>query len=260
MNDGLDNSNVDISLEIMNRSKVDEVRILMSELSSSNRDLISNEFACGMRRQSNSIIKSIKEIVHYRASNISDHEAVRSIIIGACCGPLVDLKTLSNELEIYGNRNYLKLDMYRKRRDAYLRGEITTLAGVRYSSSSYGFTEDVLNYLRNWYVDDECSTPDRCGRKVDHVDCTEARVTKVVRHMKAGDHQENHDPFVEFRRMTCLELCARSFRDAERTMQPRIPSRAVLEACRPSYVKYFKRYEFGECSACINQLITTSAC
>ena len=58
------------------------------------------------------------------------------------------------------------------------------MRGERYASDNYGFTEDVMEFLRDWFVDDACSTPDKWGRKVFHVDNTGAKVLQVVRHMK----------------------------------------------------------------------------
>ena len=88
-----------------------------------------------------------------------------------------------------------------------------------------------------------------CGRKVNHVDCTEGRVAKVVRHMKAGIVKKsmislsNSEVWHVWNYALDLSVMLN-------VRYNRIPSRAVLEACRPSYVKYCKRSEFGECSAC----------
>ena len=41
-------------------------------------------------------------------------------------------------------------------------------------------------------MDDECSTPDKWGRKVFHVNDSGLKVPRIVRHMKAGDRWENH--------------------------------------------------------------------
>ena len=124
------------------------------------------------------------------------------------------------------------------------------MSGERHLSGNYGFTEEVLQYLMGWFVDDACSTPDVWGRKVFHVDSTGAKVQKVVRHMIAGDRYENHDLFVKLRGNECLQLCVKTLQTSGRTMKPRIPGVTVLDSCMPSFVKYFKKSEFGECSIC----------
>ena len=56
------------------------------------------------------VISALKDIIHHRAANVPDHEAIRSTIISACCGPDVTFQALSKMLGIYGNRNYMKLE------------------------------------------------------------------------------------------------------------------------------------------------------
>ena len=197
-----------------------------------------------------SILKSIKEVVQQRTSRDQHHEAVRSTIISACCGEHVNLKKISQLLGIYENRNAHKLTKYKDRREGYMTGRSNHMSGQRYSSDHYGFTEDVMQFMRDWFEDDECSTPDKWGRKVFHTDRTGTKSYKVVRHMKAGDREENHELFVKIRGEQCLQLCTKSLIDAGRKMSPRVPSVTVLEACRPNFAKYFKKSEFGECSTC----------
>ena len=83
-----------------------------------------------------------------------------------------------------------------------------------------------------------------------HLDKGGNKRPMVVRHMKAGDRDENHDLFVRLRGDDCLALCKKVLSEHGRKMTPRIPSMSVLEAYRPSYAKYFKKSEFGECSLC----------
>ena len=85
--------------------KIAHVRRILAEMTSSDREQISSELTVGMHRSFHNIIKSIKEIVHFRTSKHMDHEAIRSIIISACCAHLVDLKNLAGVLELYGNQN-----------------------------------------------------------------------------------------------------------------------------------------------------------
>ena len=56
-----------------------------------------------------------------------------------------------------------------------------------------------MQFLRDWFDDDDCSTPDKWGRKVFHLEVEGNKIPKVVRHMKAGDRIENHELFVKLR-------------------------------------------------------------
>ena len=76
-----------------------------------------------------SVLAAIKDIIHYRTSNDPDHEALRSTVISACYGPEVPSKFLSQVPSIYRNINYMKLDVYRRRRDTDLAGETTHMMG-----------------------------------------------------------------------------------------------------------------------------------
>ena len=99
-------------------------------------------------------------------------------------------------------------------------------------------------------MDDECSTPDKWGRKVFHVNDSGLKVPRIVRHMKAGDRWENHKLFVSLRGEECMKICTLSLQAAGRKMKPRIPGSSLLESCRPNFAKYFQKYEFGDCSLC----------
>ena len=197
-----------------------------------------------------SIIKSIKEVVLYRISTCKEHEAVRSNILSACCGPNVDLPALSAALGIYENRNWPKLKIYRSRRVAYLRGSTMDMSGDRYKGLHYGFPVEVIRVLQNWFLDDDCSTPDVRGRKVFYTDEHGNRTPKILRHMKAGDRDENHALFLKLRGEKCLAICSKSLSTSGRRMTPRVPGKTILESYRPNFVKYFKGTEFGECSLC----------
>ena len=107
------------------------------------------------------IINSITEIVHHRIFRDREHEAVRSPISSACCGPQVNLTILSRLLGIYENRNAHKLQKYRYRREDYITGKARNMSGEKYSSDCYGFPLTVMNFMRDWYEDDDCSTPDK---------------------------------------------------------------------------------------------------
>lgn len=107
-----------------------------------------------------------------------------------------------------------------------------------------------MKFLKRWFVDDNCSTPDRWGRKVYHVNDSGLKLPVVVRHMKAVDRWENHKLFVSLCGEECLRICANSLRAAGREKKPSIPGSTLLESCRPNFVKYFQSYEFGDCSLC----------
>ena len=68
--------------------------------------------------------------------------------------------------------------------------------------------------------------------------------------MKAVDLWENHKLFVSLCGEECMRICAMSLRAAGRKTKPRIPGSTSLEGCRPNCVKYFQKYEFGDCSLC----------
>ena len=124
------------------------------------------------------------------------------------------------------------------------------MRGERYASVHYGFSELVMQFMRNWFDDDDSSTPDVYGRKVWYKNTHGNKIHKVVRHMKAADREENHELFVKLRGAECLRICSDTVKGAGRKMKIRVPSRTVLESCRPNYAKYFKKSEFGDCSLC----------
>ena len=242
-----DDSHIALS-ESRNNTNIAAVRRLLGVLSSEERDIIVSELDLQGHGVSSGITTAIKDIIHYRSSKDLEQEALRSTVISACCGPDVTLKELSNVLGIYGNRNYFKLNVYRRRREAYLAGHATNLSGERYASQRHGYPEDVMSFLTRWFVDDCCSTPDRWGRKVYHINDSGLKVQTVIRHMKAADRWENHKLFVSLRGEECRRICSTSLRAAGRKLQPRIPGSTLLESCRPNFVKYFQKYEFGDCS------------
>ena len=244
-----DDSHIALS-ESRNNTNIAAVRRLLGVLSSEERDMIVSELDLQGHGVSSGITTAIKDIIHYRSSKDLEQEALRSTVISACCGPDVTLKELSNVLGIYGNRNYFKLNVYRRRREAYLAGHATNLSGERYASQRHGYPEDVMSFLTRWFVDDCCSTPDRWGRKVYHINDSGLKVQTVIRHMKAADRWENHKLFVSLRGEECRRICSTSLRAAGRKLQPRIPGSTLLESCRPNFVKYFQKYEFGDCSLC----------
>lgn len=110
-----DDSCIDLSA-IRNDSNIEAVRRLLVVLSSQERDMIASELGLQGHGVFSGILSAIKDIIHYRTSNDPEQEDLRSMIISACCGPEVTLKELSNVLGIYRNRNYLKLNVYRRRR------------------------------------------------------------------------------------------------------------------------------------------------
>ena len=95
------------------------------------------------------VISAIKDIIHLRSLNDHGTEAIRSTVISACCGPRVSFQSLSQAIGIYGNRNYMKLSTYKKRRDAYLAGSTSHMRGLQYAPHHYGFTEDVMKFMRD---------------------------------------------------------------------------------------------------------------
>ena len=196
------------------------------------------------------VIESIREILHNKVSLDREHAAVRSTIISACCGPNVNLQELSQLLGIYENRNFHKLAVFKERREAYIGGRTSNMNGERYASAHYGFPPEVMQFLREWFIDDDCSVPDRWSRKVFHVNKNGIKTRAIVRHMRVLDRIKGHERFVKLRGKECLKLCSESLLRAGRKMIPRIPGRTVLESCRPSFVKYFKKTEFGDCSLC----------
>ena len=40
-------------------------------------------------------------------------------------------------------------------------GKSANLKGERYSTEKYGFPEEVMNFMRAWFDDQECGTPDK---------------------------------------------------------------------------------------------------
>ena len=87
--------------------------------------------------------------MHHRTSKDREHASVRSKIISACCGPEVDLNTVSEVLEFYTNRNVHKLKMYKERREEYMAGKSNNMSGCRYSADQYGFTTEVVDFMKD---------------------------------------------------------------------------------------------------------------
>ena len=226
------------------------LKCLLSVLPEPQREQLMLEFSGKEITVLRSILKSIKEVVLKRSSTCKEQEAVRSNIISACCGPDVELPALSDALGIYKNRNWPKLELYRSRRVAFMRGSTVDMSGDRYKGLHYGFPVEVIRVLQNWFLDDDCSTPDVWGRKVFYTDEHGNRTPKILRHMKAGNRDENHALFLKLRGEKCLAICSKSLITSGRKVTPRVPGKTILESYRPSFVKYFKGTEFGECSLC----------
>ena len=51
------------------------------------------------------VIASITEVLHFRTSKHSDHEAVRSTLLSSICSPEIDLVHVSKLFKLYQNRN-----------------------------------------------------------------------------------------------------------------------------------------------------------
>ena len=135
---------------------------MMDEISEEDRDKLIKEYIGSQQQVLTEVIQSvIKGVVNNRSSFDREHENVRSTVISACCGPQVNLRALSELLGIYGNRNVHKLNKYKARRAEYMNGIVSHMCGHRYAAEHYGFPPEVLQYLRDWYDDDECSTPDK---------------------------------------------------------------------------------------------------
>ena len=139
------NIDVPVSTYITN---IDKIRQLLSEVSREERNMVASELGSQGYGIFGGVTSALKDIIHHRAANVPDHEAIRSTIISACCGPDVTFQALSKMLGIYGNRNYMKLEVYRKRREAYFAGQATNLRGERYASDKYGYTKEVMNFMR----------------------------------------------------------------------------------------------------------------
>ena len=131
-------------LRFISDSKVAKVKYLFNEIPQKSRrklwtELIEKE---SLQSRMQKIVNSIKEVIHHRVSTDREHEGVRSTLISACCRSDLKLKTVSQVLELYKNRNFHKLKVYKERRDAYMSGRAKHMSGDRYSRDSYGFTND----------------------------------------------------------------------------------------------------------------------
>ena len=121
--------------KIISSSKKIRAIKLINELSKEDREELIGSFVGNSQHIISAIITSLKEVLHNRDSSDSDHEAVRSTIISACCGPNIKLRALSEVLEIYQNRNYHRLP---GRHDA----AITTICTHRANNKKRAFLSD----------------------------------------------------------------------------------------------------------------------
>ena len=205
------------------KRNLESIRGLISGLTAPDYRQLGKDVADEQHSFMETVFTSLREIIHNRDSADRDHEGVRSTVISACCGYHVDLSKLSCLLGIYENRNFHKLQLYKARREAYMLGRSRTMTGERYASNHYGFSTLVIQFLRRWFDDDDCSTPDIYGRKVVYADTNGMKSYKVIRHMKAGDREENHALFIKLRGAECLQLCSKSMKATGSKMKLRIP-------------------------------------
>ena len=96
----------------------------------------------------NLIAVAIKEVLLFTSSNYRKYEAVRSTILGTICAPSIPLKDVAEAMEIYGNRNFHKLKLYRERRQAFIGGSAENMSGRVYAPDCYGFPKEVVTFLR----------------------------------------------------------------------------------------------------------------
>ena len=85
-------------MSVESESRIDEVRILLSEMSQSERELIISELTVGMHRTLCDIFQSVKEVIHFRPFKGIQYEAIRHTLISSCCSPQIDLKSLAKAL------------------------------------------------------------------------------------------------------------------------------------------------------------------
>ena len=117
-------------------------------------------------RVSKQIMTAIKEVLHFKTSKQSDHEAVRSTLLSAICAPEIRLRDVSDLLSVYQNRNHHKLAVYQGRRKKYLQRQASHMRGQRYAAELYGFPKAVKELMIKWFEHDECGTKDTWGRKI----------------------------------------------------------------------------------------------
>ena len=115
-------------------SKKSRVKQLMKDLTKEDQKDVITSLVGKNHGIHSQIITSLKEVLHNRGSSGRDHEAVRSTVISACCGSGIKLSALSEVLEIYQNRNYHRLKIYKTRRENYMSGIMTNMSGYRYAS------------------------------------------------------------------------------------------------------------------------------
>ena len=82
-------------------TNIDKIRQLLSEVSREERNMVASELGSQGYGIFGGVISALKDIIHHRAANVPDHEAIRSTIISACCGPDVTFQALSKMLGIY---------------------------------------------------------------------------------------------------------------------------------------------------------------
>ena len=79
------------------------------------------------------LVDAIREVIHYRSSKRAGCENIRSVLLSSVCAPGVKLKDVAKLMCIYENRNYLKLEVYKKRRAAYMSGNSEHMSGTRHA-------------------------------------------------------------------------------------------------------------------------------
>ena len=107
-----------------------------------------------------------KNQCHNHTSSAQEHANVRSAVICACCWPRVSLKSMSELLEIYENRNLYKLNKYKERKVGYMNCTESHMSRHRYAADHYGFPNKVVIFegLIRWrWVRRQIGRGERCS-------------------------------------------------------------------------------------------------
>ena len=118
-------------------SLLDDIRIILNKVSDAGRsEIISKltEFKFDEDLEiTKQVVEAIREVIHYRGSKRASCENVRSVLLSSVCAPGIKLKDVAKLMRIYENRNYQKLEKYKKRRAAYMSGNSDHMSGTRYA-------------------------------------------------------------------------------------------------------------------------------
>ena len=87
-------------------------------------------------------------------------------------------------------KNHHKLEKYRERRKAFIDGMADSMTGDRYESEKYGFPQEVLDIVQEFFESDECGTPDVWGRKIFYKKHGKI-LPRVLVHLKEPDREKN---------------------------------------------------------------------